>query len=266
MDTVKLTLSVKRRMPDGSEVFIAPGIERHCSTEDRTAVRAEVTEEIQSWITELLELYPDSDPIEDEEEGDEEADDDEEEAEEIDIDELDDESIEALAEHFGIKAKTAKGQRTALKKKDPDEIAAAYDELSEEEGEEEEEGDEEEAEEIDVDELDDESVEALADYLKVKAKTIKAKRLALKKVAADELAAAYDELSEDEDEEEGDEEEEEGEEEDLTEEDLKAMGLEELQNLCDEFEIDHPKVPKGTKLAAKKKLYVEHIIEAMEEE
>jgi hypothetical protein len=76
-----------------------------------------------------------------------------------------------------------------------------------------------------------------------------------------------------EEEEEGDEEEdeeeegdEEGEEDELSEEDLKAMKLDELQALCEEWGIGDPKIKKGADLKTKKAAYIKHIMDSSEEE
>lgn len=218
LETAKLTVSVKRRLSNGDEVFIAPGIEKQVAAGDLEEAQAEVTERVNSWLTELLEQYPDVDPM------DEEDEDDEDETEE--------------------------------------------DETEEDEGEDEGE-DEDELTEAEVRKMKKSELVALAEEYEIELESTKVADI------KDELIAALfeDEDEEDEDEEdedetdEGDEEDEdEDEEEGYDEEDLKAMKLDELQEICDAWEIDHPSIKKGTKLAAKKTAYIAHILEAQDEE
>jgi hypothetical protein len=206
MAKAKLTLSVKRRLANGDEVFIAPGLEMDCSADAMDAAMEDVTAKVNGWMDTLLEAYPDNDPIEadeDEEEADEEADEDEdeEEADEEDEDEITEEDI-------------AKMKLADLKK-----LAADY--------------------EIE---------------------------LTSKKVAdvREELLEALfeDEQADEEDEDEDEDEDEEA----FTEEDLDAMKLSELQELVDEWEIEHPTFKKGTKLPAKKAAYIALILEVQDEE
>ena len=316
--TVKLTISVKRRMPDGSEVFIAPGMERRCSDADREAVRAAMTEEVQGWVTELLELYPDTDPIEDSEGDAEEG-----EADEIDLDALDDDSVSALCEHLGLKGKTIKAKRAALaevdpgelgaaiaelsgdgedeaefdldevvqdeevlaalcehfdikaktaklkiaalKKLDADEVAAAYAEMTEGDGEGD--GEEGEGEDVDIDTLDDDEINALAEHFKIKGKTKALKLAALRKLDIADVTAAYVELTGEGDGEEGEGEEGDGEDEGgYTEAELKALQLEELQAIAEEWELPAPKLAKTAKLAEKKTAYIKAILKAQDAE
>lgn len=208
-DTVKLTVSIKRRLSNGDEVFIAPGVEMHCAHEDVDATKEKVTASVNAWMEELLSQYPDVDPIDAADEEDEE--DEEDEAEEDDADEeeeLTDDDIKAM--------------------KKPELVALAKEM-------------EIELESTTVAKMRDELIEALFDE--------------------EEEDEDADEDEEDEDEDEADEDEEE-----LTEEDLKAMKLDELQTMCDEYEIDHPKLKKGAKLPEKKAAYVKHIMESLEEE
>ena len=85
----KLTISVKRRLSNGDEVFIAPGIELDGLAEDLDATKATVTDHVNGWLDDLLAAYPDSDPIDDEEEEDDDADDEEEEDDDADADDED---------------------------------------------------------------------------------------------------------------------------------------------------------------------------------
>jgi hypothetical protein len=86
--TAKLTVSIKRRMANGDEVFIAPGVEMHCAADELDETQATVTERVHKWMDELLQAYPDADPLDDE---DDEADDEEDEADEDDEEDEEDE-------------------------------------------------------------------------------------------------------------------------------------------------------------------------------
>lgn len=216
MAKAKLTISVKRRLANGDEVFIAPGIEMDCLPDELNATQEEVQTRINAWMTDLLEAYPDADLDDDEEEDEDEVEEDEEEADE-DEDEDEDEievseeevakmklaDLKALIKETGIDVDPA-----GMKVADLREAVIAELFGEEEEGDEEEDEDEDEAE-ADEDEEEDE-----------------------------------DELSED---------------------DLKAMKLQQLQDLCEEWGIGEPKLPKGAKLSQKKDLYIKHIMENAEE-
>lgn len=150
--TAKLTISVKRRLANGDEVFIAPGVEIQCGADDLDAKQAEVETRVNTWMEGLLEAYPDVD-LEDEdeeEEGEEEEGEEEEEPEEEEEGEE-----EELTEAEVAKMKLA--DLKALVKEEELDIdvkgmklaelrTAVAEELFGEEGEEEEEGDEEEEE------------------------------------------------------------------------------------------------------------------------
>lgn len=102
----------------------------------------------------------------------------------FDLDELDDEQIEALAEALDVTGKTTALKKKKLAKMDQEEVAAAFAEL---------EGDGD-GEELDIDALDDDDIEALADHLEVKGKSIALKKKALKKLDLADVQEAYDEL------------------------------------------------------------------------
>lgn len=92
--TAKLTVSVKRRMTNGDEMFIAPGVEMHCTTDELDETQASVTERVHAWLDELLQAYPDTDPVDEDdedEEDDEGEDDDADEGEDDEDDEAEDE-------------------------------------------------------------------------------------------------------------------------------------------------------------------------------
>jgi hypothetical protein len=263
--TAKLTVSVKRRLPDGSEVFIAPGIEIMCTQADLDATQTEVTERVNGWVTSLLEVYPDTDPITEaegkaEEEAEEEAEDEtEEEAEltEEDVAAMGKPDLVALVKEHGLEVDT----KLPVVKLRAAVVEALFTEDEAEEEAEAEEG-EEEGEEIDLASLDDDDATALCNELGIKGKTLAIKRKALEAFAdEDKLIEAYEKLFGDE--EEGEESgEEEGEEEAFTEEDLTAMTLEELQGIVEEWGIKHPVLPKGSKLSAKKPAYIKALLAA----
>lgn len=160
--------------------------------------------------------------------------------EEFDLDELEDEQIEALGEALKVKGKTPAAIKKALAKLDQEDVAAAFAELetTDEEG-------DDESEEFDLDELDDDKVLELAKALKVKASNAKKARAALAKLDQEDVAAAYAELEEDE------EEEEEkpkgkaakgkaskGKKKAVTEDDIQEMSEEELEAVIEQFELD----------------------------
>lgn len=204
--SAKLTVSVKRRLGNGDEVFIAPGIEISCTPDTLDETQAAVTERVNAWMDTLLETYPDPTDAEDEEVEDDEPDD-EEEGDEEEGDDITEEDVAAM--------KLA--DLKALIK----------------------------AEELDVE-------------------TKGVKLADLREAVADALFGDEEEA---EDEEEADEEDEEpeDEEEELSEADLKGMKLAELQELVDEWEMEHPKMPKTAKSSVQKKaVYVKYIMENME--
>ena len=211
----KLTVSLKRRLANGDEIFLAPGIEMDCTSDTLDATQAEVATRVNAWMETLLEAYPEpslDDDEEDEETEDEEAEDEEEEAEEDE-----EEEVEVSEEEI------AKMPLKELK------------ELIKEAG-------------LDIDP--------------------KGMKLAdLREAVTEALFGDEDEEGDEEDEEEDEEgDEEEGDEDELSEEDLRAMKLNELQELCEEWGIGEPKIKKGTSLKDKKELYVQHIMEHSEEE
>jgi hypothetical protein len=174
MAKVKLTMSMKRRLPDGVEIFVAPGIECDCAMDDLDAVQADVEARVTGWITTLMEAYPDSElDDEDEEEEDEEADEEEADEEEEDEDELE-VSEEDIAKMKLAELKTLikdagleldpKGMKVAeLREAVADELFGEAEEEDEDEDEDEEEVDEEEAdeEEEDGDELTEEDLQEM---------------------------------------------------------------------------------------------------------
>ena len=155
MATAKLTVSVKRRMTGGAEIFIAPGIEMHCTVDELDATQLDVETRVNKWVDTLLAAYPDDDPLEDDEAEDEEdadeedEDEDEDEAEASDVTEdqikkMKKADLTALAEEYEIELEgtTVKDIREEL-------IAALFEEAEEDEDEDEEAEDEDEDEDED---------------------------------------------------------------------------------------------------------------------
>lgn len=161
--TAKLTVSLKRRLANGDEVFLAPGIEMHCATDDLDATQEAVTDRVNAWLETLVEAYPDVDL--DDEEAEE---DDEDEAEE---DEDEDEGDEDEGDEIEVSEEEVAKMKLADLKKLIEEaeldidtkgkkVAALREEVLEALfGEEEEDGDEEEEDEADEEEEDDEGDE-----------------------------------------------------------------------------------------------------------
>lgn len=106
MATAKLTVSVKRRLTTGDEIFIAPGIEMHCDADALDETQLAVTDRVNAWVDQLLEAYPDSDPIEDAE--------DEDEDEDLDEDEDEDEAEDEAAEEWPDEATIRKMKKADL--------------------------------------------------------------------------------------------------------------------------------------------------------
>ncbi len=158
MAKAKLTISVKRRLANGDEVFIAPGLEMECSADALEAAQSDVTDRVNAWMDALLEAYPDADPMdedeeaedEDEDEGDEgdEGDDEDEEGDdptEAEIKKMKKPELLELAEAYEIEleAKTVAKMRDEL-------IEALFSDEDEDEDEDEddaEDGDEDDGEE-----------------------------------------------------------------------------------------------------------------------
>lgn len=93
--SAKLTISVKRRLGNGDEIFIAPGVEMSCTVADLAETQADVTTRVKTWLDDLLEAFPDPTDAEDEAE---EADEDESEEADEDESEEGDEEGEDLSE------------------------------------------------------------------------------------------------------------------------------------------------------------------------
>jgi hypothetical protein len=215
--TVKLTVSIKRRLGSGDEVFIAPGIEMHCAVEDLDATQESVTERVNGWMEKLLADYPDP------------ADADDDEAEEAEDDAAEDDEEEAADDEEGLSEEDIAGM-------DKKALLALIKE-----------------QEIEIDGAAKMAVKALRE-------------------AVIEALFSDDDGEEDGDEEEADEDAEDDEDGDgddaggYTEAELKAMKLEELQEICDTWEIDNPKLAKGADLKTKKAAYIKHILASQDAE
>lgn len=154
-------MSIKRRLSNGDEVFLAPGIELACAPEDLDAKQEEVTTRVNAWVENLLVAYPDpaegaddSTDEDDEEEADEEeADEEEEGLTEEDIDGMDKKAILALLKEQEVEIDgAAKMAVKALREAAKEALFGEEDEA--EEDEEEEEAEEEEEEDGEEDEGD----------------------------------------------------------------------------------------------------------------
>lgn len=196
MGSAKLTVSVKRRLGNGDEVFIAPGLEKACPVADLPAAQVEISDQINEWLTSLLEQYPDVDL----DEADDEADDEAEDEAEDDEAEDDDDDGEELSEADVKKMKKAELVELIedeeldidTKQKLADLKAAVIEELfgedDEDEDEDEDDDDDDDGEEpYTEDELEDMSLEELqevADAWELKAPKIKkGAKLSVKKAA-----------------------------------------------------------------------------------
>lgn len=215
-DVVKLTVSVKRRLANGDEIFIAPGMERHHAPGEAAEARAALQEDVDAWLTELLEAYPDVDLDEDDDDGD--YDDDEDADDEDDEDEDDVENGE-----------------------DEDDVPS-----------------EEEIAKMKVADL-----KALVEDYEL---DVDPKGMKVKELREAVIDALYGEDEDDDDVDDDDQDDDEDDEDEITEEDLEEMSVSELEELCEENEIDLPKYRRGAKAAAKKKALIAHILEVMEEE
>lgn len=217
--TAKLTVSIKRRLGNGDEVFLAPGIELSCAPDELDAKQAEVTERVHGWVENLLALYPD--PTDDAEDDAEDADEDDAEDDAEDADEDGDEDEDGLSEE-DIDAMDKKGLQALIKEH----------------------------------ELEIEGAAKMA---------VKALREAVKEAL---FADEDGDEDEDEDADEDADEDDDGDEDSAgyTDEELKAMKLEELQEICKEWDIGTPKLAKGADLKAKKAAYIKHVKAAQEAE
>lgn len=146
---------------------------------------------------------------------------------EVDLDELSDEDIKAIAAAAGIKGKVVSKLKAALGELDADDLAEAIEEAGVEVGG----GDTEEAEGgINLDELDDDQIKALAEAAGIKGKIVKKLKAALAELDADELAEAAEEAGI------GGEGGEGGGE--VTAEAINGMTQDELEALVEEHELD----------------------------
>lgn len=215
MATAKLTLSLKRRLSNGDEVFIAPGIEMHCGVDELDAKQAEVQERVTGWLTELTEAFPDAELEDEDDEDEDEEDEDDEDEDEDDEDDGDDEDDED----------------------DEDELT------------------EEEIEGMALKDL-----KAVVKEYELDIKVTGMKKADLAEAIIEALFADEDEEDEDDDEDGDDEDDEDA----YTEDELEEMKLADLQEIADEWEMEHPKLKKGTPVAKKKAAYIKAILEEQE--
>lgn len=215
MATAKLTVSLKRKLGNGDEVFIAPGIEVQCAPEELDAKQAEVAERVKGWLDGLVADFPD--PTDD--------------ADDSTEDEAGDEDGEA------------------------------------EDGDEDEDGLTAE----DIDGMDKKALIALIKENELDVEGASKMKLDDLREAVKEACGMNDEDGEAEDDEAGDDDEdgdgEDGDDEGgYTEDELKKMSLEDLQEVCNSWEIGDPVFKKGTKpdLKTKKAAYVKHILAAQD--
>lgn len=164
----KLTISIKRRLPNGDEVFLAPGIEIGGDADAIDETIATVTEKVNGWMENLLAAYPDSDPVDDEDEADEEeegdeeeeaeeeGDEEEEELTEADVKKMTKKQLEQLAEDFEFEF-----EEKVLGKMRTEAIEILFAEEGEEEEETEEEEEAEEGEEEEVEAYEEDELKAL---------------------------------------------------------------------------------------------------------
>lgn len=106
------------------------------------------------------------------------------EAPEFDLDELEDEQIEALAEALEVTGRNVAAKKKALAKMDQEEVAEAFAGLEDEGGD----------PEFDLAKLSDDDVMALAEHMELEASTARKAKAALKKEDDEEVAEAWAEV------------------------------------------------------------------------
>ena len=227
--TVKLTVSVKRRLGNGDEVFFAPGMELVVTPEEFAAAKEQVTNTLEAWVAELTEKFPDpadaEDDAQDTDDGDDEDDDDDDEGEELTEDEIKAMSKKDLLalikeqelEIDGAAKMTVKELREAV-----------FEALAGDEDDDDDDDDSDEDSDDDDDDEDDDDDD--------------------------------DDSDEDSDDDDDDEDDEEGDDEPYTEAELKAMKLSELQEIADSWALKHPKLDKAAKVKEKIAAYVKLIL------
>ncbi len=109
------------------------------------------------------------------------------ESEDFDLDDIDDDGIEALAEELDVKGRNVAAKRKALAKLDQDDVAEAWEKVG---------GESKKESEFDLDELDDDDLMALAEHMELKASTAKRAKSALAKEDEEDVATAWEELQE----------------------------------------------------------------------
>ena len=159
----------------------------------------------------------------------------------FDLDELDDDQIEALAEALDVKGRNVAAKKKALAKLDVEELAEAFAELGDgEEGNKDADGESE----FNLDDLSDKEVLELAAHLELTQKTAKRARPALAKMDQEEVAEAWAELNDEEPEKE--EPKKSGkasgkskkDDEPVTEEQVQEMNEDELEAVVEQFDLD----------------------------
>lgn len=159
----------------------------------------------------------------------------------FDLDELDDDQIEALAEAMDVKGRNVAAKKKALAKLDVEELAEAFAELGDGDEDGKDAGDEAE---FNLDDLSDKEVLELAAHLELTQKTAKRARPALAKMDQEEVAEAWAELNDEEPEKE--EPKKSGkasgkskkDEEPVTEEQVQEMNEDELEAVVEQFDLD----------------------------
>lgn len=233
--TVKLTVSVKRRLGNGDEVFFAPGMELHVAPEDFSAAKEQVTNTLEAWVAELTEKFPDPADAEDDADDADDSDDDDDAEDDADDDEdgLTEDDVKGMA----------KKELLALIKEQELEIDGAakmgvkelrdavVEALFSDDDDDSDDDDADDDDDSDDDDSDDDS---------------------------------DDDADDDDDDDDDDDSDDDGDDDLYTEAELKGMKLAELQEIVDEWKIKHPKYAKDAKSKDKIGIYVKHILKHQE--
>lgn len=149
----------------------------------------------------------------------------------FDLDDLDDDEIDALAEAVGATGRNTNAKKKALAKMDIEDLAEAFADLADKEGDDGDDG--EDSKEFDIDSLDDDELKSLGEALGVTAKTTKRIKMAIEKMDQEEVAEAWAELNEEKEEQKAS-----GKKGAVTEDDIQEMNEDELEALVEEHELD----------------------------
>lgn len=149
--------------------------------------------------------------------------------EELNLDDLEDDDIKALAKELGIKGRVVKKLRAALEDMDQGEVYEAAVELELVDGDEGRDDDKGGDAEFDVEDLSDDDVKKLAKELGIKGRVVKKLKAAIADEDEEEVLAAAEELGLA-----GGE----GGGADVTEEELREMSEEELSEIVEQYEVD----------------------------